>query len=112
MWEYDADEPFPSAMRTDLKRDLNSHVRRAKNTTTSSNNVPLFEKYNFLSPGMSCTALGPLKKLTSIGLFMGIFVMIILFSILYVGVNAVASLQVSYFSFSKEMNPANQKKQQ
>jgi len=43
---------------------------------------------------------------------MGIFVMIILFSILYIGVSAVASLQVSYFSFSKEMNPANQKKQQ
>jgi len=43
---------------------------------------------------------------------MGIFVMIILFSVLYIGVSAVASLQVSYFSFSKEMNPANQKKQQ
>lgn len=55
MWEYDAEEPFPSVLRTDLKRDLNSHVRRASNTTARGNNVPLFEKYNFLSPGICCT---------------------------------------------------------
>lgn len=50
MWEYDAEEPFPSALHTDLKRDLHSHARRAGNRTTTST-VPLFEKYNFLSPG-------------------------------------------------------------
>lgn len=43
---------------------------------------------------------------------MGLLIVIILFSILYIGVSAVASLQVSYFSFSKEMGPANQKKLQ
>jgi len=51
MWEYDAEEPFPSALHTDLKRDLYSHARRAGNSSTSANNVPLFEKYNFLGPG-------------------------------------------------------------
>ena len=43
---------------------------------------------------------------------MGLLVAFILLSILYVGVSAVASLQVSYAAFDKEMGPAAQKKQQ
>ena len=43
---------------------------------------------------------------------MGIFVGILLLMILYIGLNAISSLQVSYFAFSKEMGPAAQKKQQ
>jgi hypothetical protein len=43
---------------------------------------------------------------------MGVFVFILLFLILYVGISAVAGLQVSYFAFSKEMGPSGQKKQQ
>lgn len=42
---------------------------------------------------------------------MGLLVSFILLSILYVGINGVASLQVSYAAFDKEMGPATQKKQ-
>lgn len=47
-----------------------------------------------------------------LGIFMGLSVSIVLFLILYVGVTAVAGLEVSYFAFSKEMGPTAQKKQQ
>lgn len=40
---------------------------------------------------------------------MGILVFFILISILYVGINGVASLQVSYAAFDKEMGPSAQK---
>ena len=43
---------------------------------------------------------------------MGLVVGLLLFSILYVGISAVSSLQVSYAAFDKEMGPAAQKKQQ
>jgi hypothetical protein len=48
----------------------------------------------------------------NIGVFMGLLVGIILLSILYVGISAVSSLQVSYGVFDKEMGPAAHKKQQ
>ncbi|THV79786.1 BIG1-domain-containing protein [Aureobasidium pullulans] len=94
--QYEMDEPYPSNMHTDLKRDLNSHVSRASNASNPQDGLPLFEKYQFLSPGI----------------FMGGVVSILLFSILYVGVSAIANLEVSYMAFSKEMGPAAQKKQQ
>lgn len=53
MWQYDAEEPFPTVLHTDMKRDLRSYARQAGNGTTGSS-VPLFEKYAFLSPGLSC----------------------------------------------------------
>lgn len=49
--------------------------------------------------------------LTPSGLFMGLLVSFILASILYVGISGLASLQVSYAAFDKEMGPAAQKKQ-
>ena len=42
---------------------------------------------------------------------MGLLVSVILLSILYVGISGVASLQVSYAAFDKEMGPSAQKKQ-
>ncbi|KAI4737584.1 BIG1-domain-containing protein [Aureobasidium sp. EXF-12298] len=93
--QYEMDEPYPSNMHIDLKRDLNSHVSRASNVSNPQVNLPLFEKYQFLSPGI----------------FMGGVVSILLFSILYVGISAIAGLEVSYMAFSKEMGPAAQKKQ-
>ncbi|KAH0362035.1 BIG1-domain-containing protein, partial [Aureobasidium melanogenum] len=94
--QYEMDEPYPSNMHTDLKRDLNAHVVRASNASNPQADLPLFEKYQFLSPGI----------------FMGGVVSILLFSILYVGISAIANLEVSYMAFSKEMGPAAQKKQQ
>lgn len=43
---------------------------------------------------------------------MGLVVSFVLFSILYVGISGLSSLQVSYAAFDKEMGPAAQKKQQ
>ncbi|KAL8990054.1 MAG: hypothetical protein Q9177_001202, partial [Variospora cf. flavescens] len=80
----------------ELKRDLLT-TKRADSiiTTTTGGNVtlidgPLFERYAFLSPGI----------------FMGLLIAIPLFLVLYVGVSAVGSLQVSYAAFEKEMGPA------
>ncbi|GAB7349649.1 hypothetical protein MBLNU459_g0325t1 [Dothideomycetes sp. NU459] len=95
---YEMDDPFPSAMHTDLKRDLNAHAKgsNSTNSTNPQSSLPLFEKYQFLSSGI----------------FMGLTVTLLLLLILYVGVSAIAGLEVSYMAFSKEMGPAAQKKQQ
>jgi len=66
------------------------------NSTFPFPNAPLFEKYQFLSPG----------------LFMGLLAGIILLSILGVAITALSSLEVSYGAFDKEMGPAAQRKQQ
>lgn len=43
---------------------------------------------------------------------MGIGVSLLLLSILYVGLNAISGLEVSYAAFSKEMGPQAQKGKQ
>jgi hypothetical protein len=86
---------FMEPVHMDLKRQSGLAGVRDNNSTVYDSR-PLFEKYQFLSPG----------------LFMGLLVALILFAILSVGINAVASLQVSYGAFDKEMGPAAQKKQQ
>lgn len=43
---------------------------------------------------------------------MGLVSLVVLMSILYAGISAVASLEVPYGAFDKEMGPAAQKKQQ
>ena len=43
---------------------------------------------------------------------MGLSVSLLLFIILYVGVSAIAGLEVSYMAFSKEMGPQAQKPKQ
>ncbi|KAK4546228.1 hypothetical protein LTR36_002365 [Oleoguttula mirabilis] len=95
---YEMDEPYPSALHTDLRRDLehNKQRRQSNNGTDSSVQVglPLFETYQFLTPAI----------------FMGLSVSLLLFLILYVGVSAIAGLEVSYMAFSKEMGPSAQNK--
>lgn len=80
------------------------YVKRAlgtlKNSTSSSNQTivdgPLFDKYQFFSPGI----------------FMGLFVGFILLMLMYVGVSALASLQVTYAAFDKEQGQLAGKKSQ
>jgi len=109
------DDPFPSALHTDLKRDVSSHAR---NNTQLDSNLPLFEKYQFLNTGVLAQSARSHRSVQSadlsnpLGIFMGLLVSTILFLILYVGVSAIANLEVSYFAFSKEMGPAAQRKQQ
>ncbi|KAL9010758.1 MAG: hypothetical protein Q9173_004337 [Seirophora scorigena] len=98
---YEMDPAFSSSQtHMELKRDLTAHGKRADGTSSGGNvtlvDGPLFERYAFLSPGI----------------FMGLLIAIPLFLILYVGVSAVGSLQVSYAAFDREMGPAAQKKGQ
>ncbi|KAM4055942.1 vacuolar ATP synthase subunit s1 (ATP6S1) domain-containing protein [Hirsutella rhossiliensis] len=87
---------FVESLHTDLKRDVNAmHFSRMGNNTRWES-LPLFEKYQFFTPGI----------------FMGLIVALILLSILGVGLRALSSLEVSYGAFEKEMGPAAHKKQQ
>ncbi|MCJ1226798.1 hypothetical protein MMC12_003452 [Toensbergia leucococca] len=92
---YEMDSAFPSAVHIDLKRDY-SIQGRASNHSGVDSSLPLFEKYQFFTPGI----------------FMGLLVGFLLLAILYVGISGVSSLQVSYAAFDKENGPAAQKKQQ
>ncbi|KAL2046177.1 hypothetical protein N7G274_001624 [Stereocaulon virgatum] len=91
---YEMDALFQVPVHMGLKRDL-FQLKRASDGNITLPNGPLFERYQYLTPG----------------LFMGFLVSLILVSILYVAISGVASLQVSYAAFDKEMGPAAQKKQ-
>ncbi|KAM5434929.1 hypothetical protein McanCB56680_004846 [Microsporum canis] len=80
-----------------FKREFQSHPSR-DDKPKKRNKSSLFSEYQFLSPG----------------LFMGLITTAILGTILYVGLSALTSLQVSYASFDKENGPAGAagKKQQ
>ena len=110
--EYEMDSLFQAPVHLELKRDM-SHQKRASDANITLPNGPLFERYQYLTPGVAYQprCLNQLICLHSLGLFMGLLVSFILVSILYVGITGVASLQVSYAAFDKEMGPAAQKKQ-
>jgi hypothetical protein len=90
---YESEYVESAAIQMELKRRTGDIVEpRAGNASDSS--APLFVKYQFFTPGI----------------FMGIVALIIMLSLLYVGLSAVASLEVSYGAFDKENGPAAQKK--
>lgn len=88
---YEMDDTTDTNFNTELKRDT-TFVKRAENATQEGG---LFERYQYFTPG----------------LFMAFAAMIPLVVILGVGLKAIASIEVSYFAFSKEMGPAAQRKQ-
>lgn len=92
--DYQIETNFQSAVHMELKRDFSAHKRESNHSTTPRS-APLFEKYMFFGPG----------------LFMGLLATFLLLSILYVGISGVASLQVTYAAFDREMGPAASKKQ-
>ena len=59
---------------------------------------------------MAHFSVGNVADETSLGIFMGLVVSLLLLVILWVGVSAIAGLEVSYMAFSKEMGPAAQNK--
>ncbi|KAL9124384.1 MAG: hypothetical protein Q9217_006278 [Psora testacea] len=89
---YEMDALFDAPVHMELKRDL-LHHKRASDSNITLPNGPLFERYQFLSPG----------------LFMGLLAAFILLSILYVAVSGVASLKITYAAFDKQMGPTAQK---
>ena len=48
--EYEMEGPLQDAMHVDLKRDVETRSLRSRNNQTMVDG-PLFEKYQFLSPG-------------------------------------------------------------
>lgn len=51
-YESENTPPGHSGLHTDLKRDIQHSLKRAaKNSTNPQDGLPLFEKYQFLSPG-------------------------------------------------------------
>lgn len=51
---YEMDEPYPEAPHIDLKRDTGLHRRQDGDEDDAQSGLPLFEKYQFLSP-RKCT---------------------------------------------------------
>ncbi|KAI5862823.1 ER protein BIG1 [Durotheca rogersii] len=85
---------FPDAVHAELRRALPHAVRQG--AREAEPNLPLFQKYQYFSPGI----------------FTALITVTVLVSILYAGISAVASLEVPYGAFDKEMGPAAQRKQQ
>lgn len=92
--KYEMD-PLFETLHIDLKRDVDFHPSESSGNATYVDG-PLFERYQFLSPG----------------LFMGFTVGILLLLVLYYAIAGVASLQVSYAAFDKEQGQLAQKKGQ
>ncbi|QIX01283.1 hypothetical protein AMS68_006800 [Peltaster fructicola] len=98
---YEMDGPYQEVLHQELKRDTGLRARASNSSSNHTGDnfqdgLPLFERYAYFSPA----------------LFMGMSVTILLLVILYVGISAIAGLEVSYMAFSKDMAPQNQKKQQ
>ncbi|EHK50513.1 hypothetical protein TRIATDRAFT_232811 [Trichoderma atroviride IMI 206040] len=87
---------FVDPVRMDLKRHVQSAQLQKRDNKTDWDKLPLFEKYQFFTPGI----------------FMALITAIVLLSILGVGIKALGSLEVSYGAFEKDMGPAAQKKNQ
>ncbi|KAL5349968.1 hypothetical protein ACLOAV_005004 [Pseudogymnoascus australis] len=88
----DYESEFQEPLHSEIKRQT---VRRADGGSKVDRR-PLFEKYQFFTPGI----------------FMGLMVTLLLLAILSVGIRGIASLEVSYAAFEKEMGPAAHKKVQ
>ena len=111
--QYEMDDSFEAPLHMELKRAFDINVR-SNNTDITLPDGGLFERYQFFGSGKSSVSAmcWTFDGLHSLGIFMGLVVALILLSILYVAMSGVASLQVSYAAFDKEMGPAAQKKQQ
>jgi hypothetical protein len=131
--EYDMESQLQESLHLDLKRDLGVHALANK---TGNNQTmidgPLFDKYQFFTPGTYLASLWSdiqictialtqpstpprgymliLMPTRSAGIFMGFLVGFLLLSMLYVAISAVASLQVTYAAFDKEQGPLAGKK--
>ncbi|KUL87312.1 hypothetical protein ZTR_03343 [Talaromyces verruculosus] len=88
---YGSEDDLQEPLHQDLKRDF-----AESRQDDISDNRSLFQKYQFLSPGI----------------FMGFVVAFVLITILYVGISALVGLEVPYAAFEKDTSPNSQKKQQ
>jgi hypothetical protein len=110
--KYEMEMPLEEVLHLDLKRDVDFRPRQPSSNQTIVDG-PLFEKYQFLSPGkLPFRHFLILADWVFAGIFMGFFVGILLLSILYVAISGVAGMQVSYAAFEKESGQSAQKRSQ
>ncbi|BCR87636.1 Ac45/VOA1 transmembrane domain-containing protein [Aspergillus chevalieri] len=83
------EEAYQEPLRMELKRDYSDYTKQDSNKS-------LFQEYQYFTPGM----------------FMGFFAAFVCIMILYVGIQALLSLEVPYAAFEKDTFSAVQKKQQ
>ena len=48
---YEMDDTYPSALHQDLIRDIKYEPLKSSSNSTMQDGLPLFEKYQFFSPG-------------------------------------------------------------
>ncbi|KAJ6078687.1 hypothetical protein N7467_008440 [Penicillium canescens] len=89
IYETEGDS-YHDSIHMELKRDYSSHEGLSDKSTS------LFEEYQYFTPGI----------------FMGLMATFLFFAILYIGINALGSLQVPYAAFEKDTSAAVQKKSQ
>ncbi|KAI6383587.1 hypothetical protein MCOR25_000040 [Pyricularia grisea] len=93
---------FDDSIHMELKRQLvDTPLAKPRAAGKVSDNSTghhdgLFHRYQFFTPGI----------------FMGLLAMFLMMTILYVGLQALGSLQVPYGAFEKDMGPAAQRKNQ
>jgi hypothetical protein len=100
--DYSMHSEVQELLHIEMKRDLSTRAKIVGNQTIIDG--PLFEKYQFLTPGKpSCgPSFKPWTDQCATGIYMGFLVGFLLLSILYVGLSALSSLSVTYAAFDKE----------
>lgn len=94
-YEVDFENPSQIQLSKRIAEPVRALHRKAAADASWSKDAALFDKYQFFTPGI----------------FMGLTALFLLLSILYVGISALASLEVSYGAFDKDASPIVQKKQ-
>ncbi|EFX05738.1 hypothetical protein CMQ_3807 [Grosmannia clavigera kw1407] len=94
-YEVDFENPSQIQLSKRIAEPARAVHRRAAADANWPKDAALFDKYQFFTPGI----------------FMGLSTFFVLLSILYVGLAALSSLEVSYGAFDKDISPTAQKKQ-
>ncbi|KAJ5938222.1 hypothetical protein N7454_004564 [Penicillium verhagenii] len=93
---YESSDEFnQEGIHMELKRDYSTYSP-VSSSSESDRNQSLFDEYQFFTPGI----------------FMGLLASFFFFTILYIGISALSSLQIPYAAFEKDTSAAVQKKQQ
>ncbi|KAJ5617092.1 hypothetical protein N7537_002206 [Penicillium hordei] len=86
-------DSYQDSLHMELKRDYSAH---GSASSSSKNSTSLFEEYQYFTPGI----------------FMGLMATFLFLAILYIGINALGSLEIPYAAFEKDTSAAVQKKAQ
>ncbi|KAJ5782761.1 hypothetical protein N7457_004535 [Penicillium paradoxum] len=91
---YEASEDsYQETIHMGLKRDYSAH---GSTSAPSNKSTSLFGEYQYFTPGI----------------FMGLMATFLFLAILYIGINALSSLEIPYAAFEKDTSAAVQKKAQ